>query len=103
MPSRKQHIVETLLYASVATLQLNRRLLQAVEAKLRACGWRLPEARWAAVFGTVASALLDVMLLPARIPKTLARSVERIMPHEAPDPDRNRLFLLQPVASAAGA
>jgi len=101
MPSRKRHIVETLLYASVITLLVSRRLLHAVQRKLAVRQRHVPEGRWGAIFATVAATVLDVLLMPARIGEVLERWVERMLLHEAADPNRGRLLLLQRVEAGA--
>jgi len=94
MPSRKKHIVEALLLASVVTLLASRRLLQAVRDKLRDARRCVPEGRWAGVFSSVAGQLLDLMLAPAKIAAAMARWVEMMLLHEAVDPNISRQLLL---------
>lgn len=94
MPSRKKHIVETLLFASVVTLLASRRLLQAVRDKLRDARRTVPEGRWAAVFASIAAQILDLMLAPARIAAAMARWVEAMLLHEAVDPNVSRQLLM---------
>ena len=94
MPSRKKHIVEALLFASVVTLLASRRLLQVVREKLRDGRRRIPEGRWAAVFASVVAQILDLMLAPARIAAAMARWVEAMLLHEAVDPNVSRQLLL---------
>ena len=97
MPSRKRHIVETLLYASVVTLLVSRRLLRAVREKLKATQRHAPEERWGAIFKEVSQAVLDVMLAPGRLAKELSRKLETMLIHEAVDPNKSRRPLLQRV------
>jgi len=94
MPSRKKHIVEALLFASVVTLLARRRLLQAVRDRLRGVRRCVPEGRWAAVFTSVVAQILDLMLAPAKTAAAMARWVEAMLLHEAVDPNVSRQLLL---------
>jgi IS4 transposase len=101
MPSRKRHIVETLLYASVVTLVVSRRLLVAVREKLQATQRHAPEERWGAIFKEVSQAVLDVMLAPARLASQLSRKLEAMLLHEAVDPNLSRQLLPARVENGA--
>jgi IS4 transposase len=94
MPSRKRHIVETLLYASVVTLLVSRRLLVAVREKLKATQRHAPEERWSAIFKEVSQAVLDVVLAPGRLASELSRKLEAMLIHEAVDPNKSRQQLM---------
>lgn len=100
LPSRKRHIVETLLYASVLTLLASRRLLRAIREKLRGTNRIVPEERWAAIFSTVSSSVLDLLLAPAKLANELARRLEAMLIHEARDPNLSRRLLLARVENA---
>ena len=97
MPSRKAHVVETLLLTAVITLLISRRLLAAVRHCLRRRPHQVPEERWAAVFASVARDLLDIVLLPKRFAVILARRVSRLLLHEAADPNLSRVLLVERV------
>lgn len=101
LPSRKPHIVEALLYATLVTLVVSRRLLRAVRQALRGRPDAVPEGRWAAIFATVSSAVLDLLLAPARLARDLARWTEAMVLHEAVDPNRSRRSLLACVENGA--
>lgn len=101
MPSRKRHIVETLLYASVVTLVVSRRLLVAVREKLKATQRHAPEERWGAIFKEVSRAVLEVMLAPAQLAAELSRKLEAMLLHEAPDPNLSRQLLPARVENGA--
>ena len=101
LPTSKAHIVETLLLGAVITLFVSRRLLHAVRERLRRTAPRIPELRWAAVFAAAAPAILDVVLLPSRVSTVLARRLESMLLHEAPDPNRSRLLLVERVEQCA--
>jgi len=97
MPSRKRHIVETLLYASVVTLLVSRRLLLAVREKLKGTQRNAPEERWGGIFKQVSQALLDVVLAPGKLALELSRKLEAMLIHEAVDPNKSRRPLIQRV------
>jgi hypothetical protein len=54
----------------------------------------VPEGRWAAIFATVSSAVLDLVLAPAPLARGLARAFEAMLLHEAVDPNMSRHLLL---------
>ena len=101
LPTSKAHIVETLLLGAVITLLVSRRLLQAVRERLRRTPYKMPEQRWAAVFAAAAPAILDILLLPPRVSKVIARRLESMLLHEAPDPNRTRRLLIERVEDGA--
>ena len=67
LPTRKAHFVETLLLGAVIRLLVSRRLLLAVQERLRRTSYKMPEQRWAAIFAAVAPAIRDTVLLPPRV------------------------------------
>ena len=97
LPSRKAHVVETLLLAAVITLLVSRRLLDAVRRRLRQRPHQVPEERWAAVFASFARDLLDLVLLPARRAAPFGRQLSRLLLHEAADPNLSRVLLIERV------
>jgi putative transposase len=97
LPSRKAHIVEALMLASIITLLVSRRLLDAVRRRLRRMRHRVPEGRWASLFAAIALSILDLIVLPLRTAKVLARRLEPMLLHEACDPNIGRLLLLERV------
>ena len=101
LPTSKAHIVEVLLLGAVITLLVSRRLLHAVRERLQRTAYKMPEQRWAALFAGAASAILDIVVLPARVSKVLARRLELMLLHEAPDPNRSRRLLIERVESGA--
>ena len=76
LPTCKTHIAETLLFGAVITLLVGRRLLRAVQERLRRTSYKMPEQGWAAVFAAVAPSIFDIYLLPPRVSKVVARNVE---------------------------
>ena len=86
-----------MMLSTIITLLVNRRLLDAVRKRLRRFRYRIPEGRWASLFAAAASSILDLLTLPARTANALAKRLEPMLPHEAIDPNRGRLLLLQRV------
>ena len=111
MPSSKRAVVEVLLYAAFLTMVVSRSLLALVRRRLRAMADRIPAQRWAAVFVSVAHELLAAATQPLAAVRLLLRNLERLLLHEAVDPNaaRHGLLLsveqrshrLHPLASAA--
>jgi len=79
VPSRKPHIVEA----------------------LRGRPHAVPEGRWAAIFAAAASSIPDLLLVPARLARGLARWTEAMLLHEAVDPNLSRQSLLARVENGA--
>ena len=97
LPTRKAPVVEALLLASIITLLASRRLLDAIRQLQRRLRHRIPESRWASLFASAASHILDLILLPTRTARALANRLEPMLLHEAMDPNASRLLLLQRV------
>lgn len=111
MPSSKRVVVEVLLYAAFLTMVVSQRLLALVRRRLAAMASRIPEQRWAAVFVSVAHELLTAATQPLGAVRALLQRLERVLLHEAVDPNAARDGLLasverrtqrlHPMASAA--
>ena len=97
LPTRKAPVVEALILSSIITLLVSRRLLDAVRRRLPLVRHRIPEGRWASLFAAVSLTILDLLILPTRTAKALARRLEPMLPHEAIDPNASRLLLMQRV------
>lgn len=97
MPSSKRVVVEALLYAAFLTMIVSRRLLALVRRRLAAMADRIPEQRWAAVFVSVAHELLAAAIRPLRAVRLLLRHVDKVLLHEAVDPNAARHGLLASV------
>jgi len=97
MPSAKEPIVQALVLASVITQIVGGELLVAVRRRLRDQAARLKEERWASLFATVATSVLDVMTMPARAAGALARPLEAMLLHEAIDPNAQRPAMIRRV------
>jgi hypothetical protein len=99
MPSRKRHVVEALLYAALVTLIVSRALLAELRRKLGARGARVPEERWAALFAESAREILKIVLRRSADALALARELDRVLAHDAVDPNAGRALLRQRVES----
>ena len=97
MPSRKREIVEALLYASILTLIVSRRLLALVRKALAGLADRIPTQRWAALLESASTELLLIATRPPRELKTLLQRVNATFLHEAVDPNKSRSGLLNAV------
>jgi putative transposase len=97
MPSSKRVVVEILLYAAFLTMIVSRRLLALVRQRLASMADRIPEQRWAAVFVSVAHELLTTATHPLGPVRLLLRRLERVLLHEAVDPNAARHGLLASV------
>jgi len=97
LPSSKRHVVEALLYASILTLAVSRRMLQIVAARIKHGVDRVPMERWAIVFHAVAPDILLIVVGPRRIRRFLWHRVFLFLRHEAVDPNVSRKLLLQRV------
>lgn len=102
IPSRKKHIVEIFLYASLLTLLASRALLQALHRQ-GLDGRRTPMERWARLVVSAAQDLLALVLDPARMARPRERLLLRFFRAEAPDPNVKRKLLPQraPLGCAA--
>jgi IS4 transposase len=94
MPSRKQVVVEALLYAAILTLVVSRRLRAVVRRRLADLADRVPLQRWAAIFASVALDLLRLVTSPLREAEPLLTRLSAVLLHEAVDPNRTRRGLL---------
>ncbi len=94
LPSRKPHIVEALVKASLLCLAASRSLLRRAERVLGAAlADHLPPQRWAAVFASCARDII-ACVVGRQASRGLAVNLERVLLHEAVDPNRrNRLLL----------
>ena len=91
MPSRKRHVVEAMLYTALLSLATSRALLRALRGAVRA-GFVIPARRWSIVLSQHAHDLLRAVLHGRDDPGLL-----HLLLHEAPDPNRRRLHLVQSV------
>jgi len=98
VPSTKPHVVEVLVKASFLCLAASRAVLRRVEAALRDVDNRpLPRQRWAALFARCAQDILQCVACD-RAPRRLEYDLQRLLLHEAPDPNR-RSPLLEAIES----
>lgn len=94
IPSRKKHIVESLIYASLITIMASRVFLLEIKKISKLKFANLPEERWAALWTTIAPDLLTVYLRP--YPDRLAEKyLWRMICHESVDPNKSRKLLME--------
>lgn len=92
-PSRNPHVVEVLVKASLLCLAASRALLRRAEHALRHADDRpLPHQRWAALFARSAHDILQCVV-SERACHRLERDLQRLLLHEAPDPNRRSPLL----------
>ena len=101
IPSRKSAVVEALLYAALRAFVASRRLLQVPHEALAEHARRLKTQRWAKLFATLAPDLLLLVLWPAHETRALTQHLNTLLLHEAPDPNVQRLSLLEAVETRA--
>lgn len=102
MPSSKRAVVEALVYAALIALAVSRELMAAVQRRLGRRGCRVREERWSKLFAEVARYLLRAVAHRASATtRALLADVDRTLLHEAVDPNRDRLLLLQRVEARA--
>ena len=97
MPSKKKHIVEALIYASMLTLIASKELLCAIRQKLRREAHRIREGRWVRLFKSFAGRILQIVNATPRCAENVARKLEPLLIAEILDPHRNRPGLLDQV------
>ena len=97
IPSRKKHIVQALIYASLLTLIVSKDLYHAVREKLRNEQHRLKEGRWVRLFDCFADRILLIVNTAPRYARNVARHLEPLLLQEIIDPHRHRLGLLDEV------
>jgi IS4 transposase len=95
IPSRKSHVVEAFLYASLLTLLSSRALLFAVRRWGALGERRTPMERWARLFVSTVPDLLALVLDSVVMARTRERSLLQFFLAEAPDPNVNRRLLLE--------
>ena len=98
IPSRKSHVVEAFLYASLLTLLASRTLLLAVRRWGALGERRTPVERWARLFVSAALDLLALVLDSVAMARIRERPLLQFFLAEAPDPNVNR----RPLSERAG-
>jgi IS4 transposase len=93
IPSRKSHVVEAFLYASLLTLLASRALLLAIRQWGSLADRRTPTERWARLFVSVAPDLLALVLDSAAMAGARERLLLKFLLAEAPDPNVKRRLL----------
>lgn len=102
MPSAKRPVVETLLYAAFIAMLLSQNLLAHLRTRLR-CNQRnrIAGERWAAVFASVSSELLALVV--HRSSEKQVRLLQRFLLHEMVDPNVSRERLLDRASRGSNA
>lgn len=93
LPSSNPCIVEALVYASILTLIVSRRMFQAVRALGKHPSHRTPPSRWASVFSTVAQLLL--CFAPERSKRFTIPDVIDLLLRHATDPNASRRLTMR--------
>ncbi len=93
IPSRKSHVVEAFLYASLLTLWASRALLLALRRWGALDDRRTPAELWARLFVSAAPDLLALVLDSASMARTRERPLLNFLLAEAPDPNVKRRLL----------
>lgn len=91
MPSANPNAVHALLYATLLTLAVSRAFLDALRKRGPLVSQRTPHERFAAVFATLAQAILDLVLASRRRGARRERDLVSVMAREALDPNRTRM------------
>jgi len=86
LPTRKKHIVESLVWASVLLAIVSGRLFRAIRRAVRA-DRHIPLLRWGRVFAGKARDLLRQIACPEPL---RCQNIIRFLIHEAPDPNTGR-------------
>ena len=92
MPSKSKCITEALIYASLLTLLVSRRLHRALTRRWRIERRRLPFDRWARLVAALAPDLLDIVLC-RHDRRHRQKRIDRLLRAEATDPNRARIAL----------
>ena len=93
LPSKKKHIVESLIYASLITIMASRVFLTELKKMNQNKFAKLPKERWATLWNTIAPDLLALYLRPYADPLA-EKYLWRMLLHESIDPNKSRKLLL---------
>jgi IS4 transposase len=94
IPSGKESVARSLLYATLLTVVVSRALLHAVQQRLHPQDEQIPTERWARLFVSSIPELLIVVLDQLWHARHRERLLWRFLLKEAPDPNRSRQLLL---------
>lgn len=97
LPSRRAHVVESLVYASVITMLVTRRLHAILRAKVGDRARRVTPGRVAALVRHFAPSLL-LVIAAAHLDRSLERRLSGDLLHEGIAPHLNRIGLLDHAA-----
>lgn len=94
IPSKKRHVVEALVYAALIALLVSRCFLAELRRTIRLAKDKFPEERWAAIWATISSDLLAILLRSCR-DRVAEKYLMLMIQREAADPNRSRKLLLE--------
>jgi hypothetical protein len=92
--SKRRWVTESLIYAAILTLLVAHALRRWLIAKHRALADRAPFERWAILVEAFSLDLLDIAVGPRDLRVPLARRLVPLLLHEAMDPNRWRMHLV---------
>lgn len=90
MPSGNKAAAECMLFASLLALAVGRNLRRQLVCRSDA---HIPAERWSIIFRSAAPLLLELLVGHPAYRRDLERRLRRLLPFEAPDPNRWRLSL----------
>lgn len=99
LPSRRRHVVEALVYASVLTLVASRTLLAEIQRAMAILPDDIPRQRWAILFNSIAQELLVIMTRSPSETAQHVRLLSQMLFTEAINPNRNRRGLIPAIES----
>ena len=86
-------------FDNAATARTCRRNADLQTSLLASCRRQMPEQWWAALFAAAAPAIPAIVVLPPKVSKVIARRIESMLLHKAPDPNRSQTPLIERVES----
>jgi len=93
IPSKKRHVVEALVYATILTFVVSRALLTMLRKRCGVGIDRTPERRWTRVFQNAAIEILRLLTADREVIRWW-KDLENHLVHEFLDPNRNRTLRL---------
>lgn len=93
--SLNPHVVESLIYAALLTLLVARRLRRWIFGPRKDLAERAPYDRWAILVESYSRDILDILIGPPKVRLYLGRRLKSIFLHEAIDPNRWRIHLVE--------
>jgi len=94
IPSTKRHIVEALVYTAFIGLMISRKFQNEFRRITKKLTANIPNERWAVVWASISTDLLDLVLRPLR-DRTAEKYLLSMIQREAFDPNRSRKRLAE--------